>query len=257
MPLKKFLLPVIALPACMLHAESRIETITISDPVVGVITNLDSADLTITGVAAQGAEVVQSLHWATGEPEVSAYTRNGILYIDAYCPPDQLTCKIELDVTVPDTAWLDLDSRQGSITASRIHAQLIASTGAGDISVQDTTGTVRLEAGKGNLSVTGATGDLDLFSGAGDIQGRQLSVGWLTAESSSGDIRIDTTTVPDRLGLFTGSGDVQAQVPSGAYAVDVDTGSGDIDISGITMQNAAAQQITIQTGAGDIRLYGH
>jgi hypothetical protein len=257
MTTQTMLLAALALPACMLHTESRTDTTTIADRVEGVITNLDGADITVTGVRSSGAEVVQTLRWSAVEPAVSVRNINGILYIDARCPPEQLTCSVALDVTVPEAAWLDLSSGQGNITVSRVLSQLVAATGAGDITVQDTDGTVRLEAGKGSIDITGVTGDIDLYSGSGDIQGRQLSVGWLTAASDDGDIRIDTSTVPSRLGLFTEDGDVQAQVPAGAYAVDVNTGDGEIDISGITLQNASAQQIDIQTQSGDIRLYGH
>ena len=56
--------------------------------------------------------------------------------------------------------------------------------------------------------------------------------------------------------MRAGSGDVHLAVPAGSYRLNVDTGSGDRNVQGISNDAAAAASIAVDTGSGDVRVRG-
>ncbi len=163
---------------------------------------------------------------------------------------------------------------------------LQASTGSGDVQVQETGPNDVLRSGSGSIRVVRLHGAATLQSGSGDIQVEVASGGDLKAQTGSGSIRLNA--VNGAVGAQTGSGDIQIEgratgdwrlrTGSGSirlglgndakFTLDADTGSGSIHVSQpITMQGNIARNhvhgsvngggviIKAGTGSGDVEIH--
>jgi DUF4097 and DUF4098 domain-containing protein YvlB len=161
---------------------------------------------------------------------------------------------------------------------------LNASTGSGDVEIQDVGNTIKAQSGSGSVRVHGVQGAATLGTGSGDIELQQTGPGDVKAETGSGSIRLQG--LAGALKASTGSGDIEAQgqptedwklstgsgsvrliIGSAHFNLDAETGSGGINVSQpITMQgslnkhrvtgavNGGGPTIRIGTGSGDIQI---
>jgi hypothetical protein len=159
-----------------------------------------------------------------------------------------------------------------------------ASTGSGDVQIQDVGASVKAQSGSGSVHVHGVQGPTTLGTGSGDIELLQTGPGDVKAETGSGSIRLQG--LAGALKASTGSGDIEAQgqptadwklstgsgsvrlvVGNAHFTLDADTGSGSINVSQpITMQgslnrhhvsgvvNGGGPTIRVGTGSGDIQI---
>jgi putative adhesin len=173
---------------------------------------------------------------------------------------------IDYEITLPKTSGIN------------------ASTGSGDVSIQDVGATVRAQSGSGSVRVHGVQGPTTLGTGSGDIELEQVGPGDVKAETGSGSVRLQG--LAGALKASTGSGDIEAQgqptsdwklstgsgsvrliVGNAHFNLDADTGSGSINVSQpITMQgslnrhhvsgvvNGGGPTIRVGTGSGDIQI---
>jgi len=131
------------------------------------------------------------------------------------------------------------------------------------VSVQAPLGShVMVKSGSGDLAVSGAAGRLEMTTGSGRV----------TADQAAGNAKVDTGSGVVRLGPMaagvrakTGSGDVEVTSVGGVSTVV--TGSGDVWLGAVssdvlartgsgnvTIANAAAGQLELHTGSGEIRV---
>jgi hypothetical protein len=173
---------------------------------------------------------------------------------------------IDYDITLPKTSSIN------------------ASTGSGDLEIQDVGATVKAQSGSGSVRVHGVQGPTTLGTGSGEIELQQVGPGDVKAETGSGSIRLQG--LAGALRASTGSGDIEAQgqptsdwklstgsgsvhltVGNARFNLDADTGSGSINVSQpITMQgslnrhhvsgvvNGGGSTIRVGTGSGDIQI---
>jgi len=159
-----------------------------------------------------------------------------------------------------------------------------ATTGSGDVQIQDVGATIKAQSGSGSVRVHGVQGPSTLGTGSGDIELQQIGPGDVKAETGSGSVRLQG--VAGALKASTGSGDIEAQgqptsdwklstgsgsvrliVGNAHFNLDADTGSGSVNVSQpITMQgslnrhhvsgavNGGGPIIRISTGSGDIQI---
>src|SRR5580698_6960379 len=159
-----------------------------------------------------------------------------------------------------------------------------ASTGSGDLDIQDVGANIKAQSGSGSVRVHGVQGPSTLGTGSGDIELQQTGPGDVKAETGSGSVRLQG--VVGALKASTGSGDIEAQgqptsdwklstgsgsvrliVGNAHFTLDADTGSGSINVSQpITMQgslnrhhvsgvvNGGGPTIRVGTGSGDIQI---
>jgi hypothetical protein len=153
---------------------------------------------------------------------------------------------------------IDIDRVQGMVRAragsGSIHATAIAGgfdaeTGSGRVSLEQTSpGSVRVDTGSGGMELRGVKGSLDARTGSGGIDAEGDPSGpWivhtgsgtvrlqlpssaafdLDARTSSGSLAVDhPVTVQGSLGKKH----IQGKVRGGGVPIDVETGSGDINI---------------------------
>jgi len=137
----------------------------------------------------------------------------------------------------------------GSIDASDIAGAFEANSGSGRITLQQTApGSVRVDTGSGGMELRGVDGSLEAKAGSGTIQAEGSPTGaWtvhtgsgevnlklpsnaafdLDAHTSSGSISIDQ---PHTVQGSVGRKEVRGRVGGGGVPVEVETGSGDIQI---------------------------
>ena len=173
---------------------------------------------------------------------------------------------IDYDITLPKTSGVS------------------ATTGSGDVQIQDVGASVKAQSGSGSVRVHGVQGPTILGTGSGDVELQQIGPGDVKAETGSGSIRL--RGVDGALKASTGSGDIEAQgqpttdwkvstgsgtvrliVGNAHFNLDADTGSGTINVAQpMTMQgslnrhhvmgtvNGGGPTIRVGTGSGDIQI---
>ncbi len=158
---------------------------------------------------------------------------------------------------------LQVESGSGNVDLRTASGNVSLATGSGDLTVSGVDGSsLKLETGSGNVTLTdGKAPSVHIETGSGDIEATASSGDELSFETGSGNT---FRTVH----IETGSGDVTLKVPPTLGAeVDLDTGSGDIDLGGLTLQVRRIEhdhvqgilgdgkgRLSVETGSGDVRL---
>lgn len=153
---------------------------------------------------------------------------------------------------------LEIDRIQGAVRAragsGSIHATSVAGgfdaeTGSGRISLQQSApGSVRVDTGSGGMELRGVKGSLEARAGSGGIEVEGEPTGPWTVHTGSGTVRLQlASNTSFDLDARTSSGSlsvnqpvtvqgslakkhIQGKVRGGGVPVDVETGSGDIEI---------------------------
>lgn len=177
--------------------------------------------------------------------EVDMIKRDGGLDVITDPPSGLKNVSVDLEITIPLNADLDLH------------------TGAGDIIVRDVQGDVRADSGAGDVDVRDVIGELDAHTGAGSIDVRRV-IGTVDLDTGAGSI--DYRGAPQGYCRFnTGAGSIEIELPADAnLELDLDTGVGDIDVDMFvdgtqssrkvrgTIGDGSEGEIRAHTGAGNI-----
>jgi lia operon protein LiaG len=148
---------------------------------------------------------------------------------------------------------LRVDVAAANVTADHVKGSLYVDTGSGDVKLSDAEGDVSLDTGSGNVIVTGARGrQLKLDTGSGDVTAERVEVDVLKVDTGSGNVTTSGIKSPDTR-IDTGSGNVRLDLLSGIESLYVDTGSGEVTIA-VPAQFGA--HVDIETGSGGIELRG-
>jgi DUF4097 and DUF4098 domain-containing protein YvlB len=137
----------------------------------------------------------------------------------------------------------------GSIHATAVNGGFDAETGSGRISLEQSgPGSVRADTGSGGMELRGVNGSLEARAGSGGIEAAGQPSGPWTVHTGSGTVRLQLpSTAAFDLDARTSSGSlsvdhpvtvqgslgkkhIQGKVRGGGVPVDVETGSGDIEI---------------------------
>jgi DUF4097 and DUF4098 domain-containing protein YvlB len=157
---------------------------------------------------------------------------------------------ISYDIVVPAGSSVRSHTGSGSQNITGVAGPVEAQTGSGSITLTDARGQVTVGTGSGSITATGIHGELRAHTGSGGIRVEGEQTGRWEMETGSGgiDIRLPRNASFD-LNAHTGSGGVTVDFPmtvqgqldgrrrnvsgrvgSGAYALDLRTGSGHIRI---------------------------
>ena len=134
-----------------------------------------------------------------------------------------------IELSVPETMELTLDTVSGDVRVGRLAADLSVDTGSGDVAL----GTI-------------AGSDIEVNTGSGNVRAQSLA-GSVEIDTGSGDIEIDR--IVGSLEADTGSGSLLVRAADAAR-IDADTGSGDIDLA-----FAAVGDTEVSSGSGDITFH--
>ena len=193
-------------------------------PVNRLEVDSDSGNIAVRPGQGPGADVQHTLRWNGEKPQLTQVIEGDTLRITAQCPrgggPD--LCEVDLMVAVP--------------ASSAVHTDVAA----GDVSVSD------------------LAGDLRLRSAAGNVAGAWLRSATVTAGSSAGWVELTFSGSPRSVDAESAAGDVDVYVPrtGPVYAVQATSAAGDVDVQ-VPDQPDADTTITARSSAGDVTVgYG-
>ncbi len=136
-------------------------------------------------------------------------------------------------VTVSGIAGANLDSGNGSVSATNIGGPLTVNTGGG------------------SLRLDGLTGILNVDTGGGSLTAQGIAATSATITTGGGDARMTFSTAPDSVIVSTDGGSAQLAVPGGPYALNADSDGGPQSV-GIATDPDAHRSITVISGGGPL-----
>lgn len=233
------MLPLLLLTACFVQ-EATLEEDTLSwgESVDAVFVDVGSGDVSVS--LGEGPDVLVDYQLTyTGErPEVEFAVVDGLLTVDDHCRALANRCGLDVTITLPASAHLDVDTGSGDVTVVGLSDGASLNTGSGRVDIQQFAGDLTVDTGSGQVSALGVDADqVDVNTGSGSVD--------LVLESRPSRVRVDT-----------GSGSVSIELPAGDYAVSTDTGSGDVSLSGVTPDAGSSARIDVDTGSGDVEIVG-
>ena len=136
-------------------------------------------------------------------------------------------------MALPASVRLEIRTTSGDVTV------------AGDAALS---GPVRIRTSSGSVTVTGGLDELIVKATSGDVMVRRRALTALDADTTSGDVTLESGT--QRAIIGTTSGDVRLEQLQGGLSVD--TSSGEVAASWAAL--AAGASIRVHTSSGDVRL---
>lgn len=184
-------------------------------------------------------DVTASTGWLAGEVEV--VEDGGTLRVEHRCPSwFAVSCRAEIDVTLPATATVEGDASNGPLTLAGLDGPVDVSTSNGAVTLRDLSAAVQVRTSNGA------------------IRGEGLRGASLDAGTSNGRIALDFAWPPTDVTLDTSNGSVEVVLPPEAppYALSTDTSNGQV-VADVRTDPSAEGRIDIDTSNGDITVrYG-
>ncbi len=224
---------------CAFDGERRLESFTVEDEVSALVVDVGSGNVTVRGVDSETTSVKA---WIRGEYcELDQELVSGVLRLENRHErghPLQWRCEIDLEISAPAGADLELDTGSGNVDAAHV------------------VGAVDVDTGSGNVDLAEVAGDLRVETGSGNIDAHRLTSSSVYAHVGSGDVFASFAVPPDAVAVETGSGNVRLRLPEERYRVDTDHGSGNVHVTGVIDDPDGDRWIAIDTGSGNIDVTG-
>ena len=217
-------------------AKTSVRTHAIDADVREIVVTSESGDVRLIA-GGRRIEVRESQHYVSRRPVLERDVEDGVLRIDSHCARFVLRCSANLRVTVPAGVAVSVDAASGDV-----HADELDVRGAH----------VRSDSGDIQLALLGGQALVWAHTDSGRVAVSAPGADAIDAQSDSGDIRVDAGADVGRVVAHTDSGDVAVTVPGGRYAIDAATGSGDVDIDGVSRDDDAPRTIQARTDSGDV-----
>jgi hypothetical protein len=146
-------------------------------------------------------------------------------------------------------------SGSGDFTGKGVRGQVEISTGSGDVDVDMVTGSVKVSTGSGDVGVGRLEGSLHVKTGSGDLVVHDHD-GEAEIETSSGDVRLRSNSAKGLIDVDTSSGDVDITLyNTESVAVDLGTSSGVIRTKiPLVVEEAVRSRLLGRAGAGDLKI---
>jgi DUF4097 and DUF4098 domain-containing protein YvlB len=179
---------------------------------------------------------------------------------------------IEVVVSVPSPADLEVHTGDGGIHVSSLSGNLTLRTGDGSITAEGLEGEIHLNTGDGSIRGTHLSGQLVAHTGDGnmDVRGRFEALDLHTGDGGIEAVAEEGSEVRSAWSLHSGDGNITLRVPQGLGAeLDARTGDGHIElerpvtVTGRISESAVRGTIgpggpplRIQSGDGSIHIAG-
>ena len=95
--------------------------------------------------------------------------------------------------------------------------------------------------------------DVELYVGTGSVLGTGVA-GTLVVDGGTGDVDVSLDLAAS-IDVDIGTGDITLDVPGGAWALDLDTGTGAVEVSGL-QDDPTGTPLVADTGTGDVTVRG-
>ncbi|KGJ72665.1 hypothetical protein GY21_13975 [Cryobacterium roopkundense] len=149
-----------------------------------------------------------------------------------------MRCSLRLNVAVPASVSVDVDGRNGSITATSL------------------IGNHRLHTTNGAIEVTETRGPLRLSSTNGAVRVMESHSNRVTASTTNVAVQLDFTSAPTTVEALSTNGAVPVRVPNTgvAHCVDPRTTNGKVETATVPSDRTATRTITAETTNGSVTI---
>jgi DUF4097 and DUF4098 domain-containing protein YvlB len=160
------------------------------------------------------------------------------------------TRRTDLEIHMPRSAKVDVDTHDGSIEARGLQGDLAFSSGDGRLEVSDVDGVLRAHTHDGSIRASGRFDAVDLRTGDGHVelevrQGSQLRHDW-EVRTSDGSVRVSLPgDLAANVSLHTGDGRITTDFP-----ITVQGSYDKSDLRGTI--NGGGKELIVHTGDGSI-----
>jgi hypothetical protein len=163
---------------------------------------------------------------------------DGLLIVEHNCG-DASSCTVDYQLLIPESTGIEVTTQGGNVSVSDTKAGVGITTEDGDIFVRRIEGEIVASTTSGLMTGT---------------QNRSRVASFTSAESR---ISVSFDEVIDTLRAETGEGDITVQLTGGPYLLEVQTGSGSVDVrvDETDDANQAAGEAAIRTSKGDIKIF--
>jgi len=142
-----------------------------------------------------------------------------------------------------------LDTHSGPVEARRMSGSLVIDTGSGNVQVEGMGGDLLIDTGSGNVRAMDVTADrISIDTGSGSVVAEDLMTEGLIIDTGSGSVEVRRSVAQDVL-IDTGSGAVTAEIGGTIERLEVDTGSGSVNL---WLPRDLSARLVINTGSGSI-----
>ena len=176
----------------------------------------------------------------------------------------------DITVAVPRQKEAVIEQRVGSVTADKVHGDLVIDTGSGSVKTREVTGDMVIDTGSGEVHAENTAGELSvdtgsgavvvegfvgdklhIDTGSGSVKAQKIECDILYVDTGSGGVEVATARA-QRAKIDTGSGSVKVQLDRmGDGRFVLDTGSGSVDLA---LPSDASASVLADTGSGQIRV---
>ncbi|MGW2377456.1 DUF4097 family beta strand repeat-containing protein [Kitasatospora sp. NPDC001683] len=221
-------LAIAVLTACDPVGTEFSDDATVPDGITAVKIDDSTGDVTVRGKAGAGsASVHRKITYHDGRPGTTTRVDGGILVLGG-CGHD---CSVSYTVELP--AGLPVS---GGTSAGGIHLSQV--------------GEVSVHTDAGDISVDQASGSVDLRTDDGEISGTSLKGDRIQAKTDNGGIKLDPGKAQD-IKASTDNGEIHLTVPNGSYRVSAGTDVGEKHI-GVHNDPNGKYKLDLGTDVGDI-----
>jgi hypothetical protein len=243
-------LAALVFPACVIELDDldhlggcrggdpRSERYTVDGPITMVIVEGGVGDVRVRAHAEEGMVVEAALLGGRDQPEPRIHVEDGVAHVSVTCGSG--CCAADLSLAIP--------------TAARLEVEL----GVGDVAVTSLAGAVEVDVGTGDITLDQLAGGLGLHTGTGEIQGHGLLGADAWAEVGTGEVTLayDSAAPLQAVSVEVGVGSVDLRVPGGSYDLRLSAGVGDVSVADLQDQGEAGRRIDVDVGTGDIDVRG-
>ncbi|MFD6435448.1 DUF4097 family beta strand repeat-containing protein [Streptomyces venezuelae] len=255
---------VLLVGACGADADDDTEPEHRTFALAGKTLTVESSDSSLELVpAGEGAKGVKVTRWFDGEtllggdPKVTWEMDGDRLKLGMSCSGVVANCSAKHRVEVPRGVSVNVENRDGSVTASGFRDTMKVRTRDGSVTVKDAGAALDLHSSDGSITVDGVKGPLDLRSSDGSVTARDVRSARVAVDAKDGAVRLELASVPDRVEARGKDGSVDIAVPGSKdgkrvrYDVRTETTDSAVDVS-VPKDDDSPHHISVHNADGKV-----
>ncbi len=235
---------VVVLTSGVLAAANSLGHVTEAEPlsfgsaIRTVVVRVDTGSVHVRG-GAEDVSGTRTVDRSMQPPAISERVEGDTLHLDGHCSGFAIAwCSVSYDLDVPTGTRLDIESRTGRV------------------SVDNSSGDVKVFAGAGQIELTDLRGPLRAETGAGTIRGDHLASRAVDVTAGAGSVRLQFSSPPDLVKARAGTGSVDVEVPAdGTSYLVMDTEDGAPLKISVPTDPGSPHVIDASSGAGAVRVH--
>lgn len=177
-----------------------------------------------------------------------------------------LAVHADYELLVPAGVRVIFENKVGDIRAENVNGEMRLDTSSGSVGVMGGVGDVSADTGSGRIEISDREGNVVADTGSGGVELRDIrgdveadtGSGGVDASGITGDVRADTgsgsvelANVTGSVWVDTGSGGVDGRDLKNVRELEIDTGSGSVELDG---DFSTLERMLIDTGSGGVRM---